>query len=414
MKKNRKDNSKSKEIRLNKALDEAAKTLNRKGITQTSLTEISKKLGVSRSALYYYFQDQEDLVFQCYRRTCERLTHHLNQSKQLFTETFDVIDSFVESSLGESESEFAVLSESAFLRNDQKDVIFKLYDGLRNNLAAIIEVGIKKGEIRNCHKELNASAIIGLISWVQKILPEKRFPLIDLIETVKSLLRYGVAANRVKPIEYTPFKLSPMKVLATQAFDQQVLNIARQEAFLCVASWLFNLKGVDATSLDEIANSLGVSKKLIYHNIGDKQRLVSECYRRAYNFYEEIGSLAQNYKGLRIDALSASAHALAEASIRTDICPFRPFTGLDGLTAAEKKKHRVADLHLTATYMDIYNLGLAEGSLRNFTQGTPAILALLPGTVEWLPKWLESFTDTERIIAPREMTELYRIGLRPI
>ena len=404
----------SKEIRLTRALDEAAKTLNTKGVSQTSLLEIAKRLGISRSALYYYFEDQEDLVFQCYRRTCEKLTIHLNQAKQRFTKTLDVVDAFIESVLAESEPEFAVLSESSFLRPDQRKIIFKLYDGLRNNLASILDAGKTKGEIRSCHSELAASTIIGLISWIERLLPEKDIPAQQLIETTKSLLRFGVAQDRSRLITYTPFQLSPSAVPAWQAFDQEVMAAAKQEAFLSAASWLFNLKGVDATSLEEIASRVGVSKKLIYHHVGDKHMLVSKCYRRAHEFYEDIGSRVLNYNGLRIDALNACAHALAEASLRSDICPFRPFTGIGGLTAAERKKHKAVDRHLTATYAEIYSQGVAEGSLRNITQGPPAVLALLPGAVEWLPKWIDSFSEVDRAIAPKELTELFGIGLSPV
>ncbi|MBN4075631.1 MAG: hypothetical protein COA71_08535 [SAR86 cluster bacterium] len=404
----------SREIKLIRALDEGAKALNRRGVSQTSLTEIAKRLGISRSALYYYFEDQQDLVFQCYRRSCEQLTLRLNEARRRSSGTFEAIEIFIESILNEDQPEFAVLSEPSFLRTDQRSMIFKLYDNLRTNLADILDEGINSKELRPCHSKLVASAIIGLISWITKIHQTRDLSRNDLIKTIKSMLHSGIAADRSAPIHYTPFTLSPMSVPAWQAFDQEVMLAARQEAFLSAASWLFNLKGVDATSLDEIAQRVGVTKKLIYHNIGDKQVLVDQCYRRAYNFYEDIGTRVHAYKGSRIDALSAAAHALAEASMRSDIAPFRPFTGLESQPKAVSKKLRESERHLTSLYLEIYKQGIAEGSLTKVDAGIPAMLLLLPGTVEWLPKWLESFSDADRARAPWELTELYRLGLRPL
>ena len=49
--------------RHERVLDEAARQLNAKGVSLTSLTEIAEKLGISRAAMYYYVEDREDLVF---------------------------------------------------------------------------------------------------------------------------------------------------------------------------------------------------------------------------------------------------------------------------------------------------------------------------------------------------------------
>ncbi|HEY0650576.1 TetR/AcrR family transcriptional regulator, partial [Phenylobacterium sp.] len=58
-------------------LDAAARHLNARGVSNTSLGEIAASLGVSRAALYYYIEDRDDLVFQCYRRACEAMARDL-------------------------------------------------------------------------------------------------------------------------------------------------------------------------------------------------------------------------------------------------------------------------------------------------------------------------------------------------
>lgn len=403
------DELSSRETKLIRILDEAAKTLNRKGLSQSSLAELAKRLGISRSALYYYFEDQEDLVFQCYRRACEQLSIQLNEARQYHSETLMVIEMFIKNVLGEHQPELAVLSEPAFLRDNQQKIIFKLYDSLRSSLADIIDEGINKNELRSCHSGLVASAIIGIISWIPKSRRSSTHP-IPTTDLINFMLKDGIAADRTSSIQYSPFTLHSMSVPAWQSYDQEVMARARQEAFLAAASWLFNMKGVDATSLDEIAQRVGVTKKLIYHNIGDKQKLVALCYQRSINFYDDIATRVLAYKGYRIDALTASVHALAEASIRCDIAPFRPFTGVESQPQAVNKKLRESSRHLTSTYSETYNQGVAEGSLRDM----PEVLSLLPAIAEWLPKWLDSFSDADRTKAPREMAELFRIGLRAL
>src|SRR4029450_2810471 len=59
-------------------LDEAARQLNTKGISQTALLDVAAALGLSRAAVYYYADDRQDLVLQCYRRACEALARDLS------------------------------------------------------------------------------------------------------------------------------------------------------------------------------------------------------------------------------------------------------------------------------------------------------------------------------------------------
>jgi len=53
-------------------LDRAAAHLNARGVSLASLSEVAKALGLTRAALYYYVEDRDDLVFQCYRPPVKR------------------------------------------------------------------------------------------------------------------------------------------------------------------------------------------------------------------------------------------------------------------------------------------------------------------------------------------------------
>src|SRR4051812_12862149 len=59
-------------------LDAAARRLNASGVSLASLSSVARALGLTRAALYYYVQDRDDLVFQCYRRACETMARDLD------------------------------------------------------------------------------------------------------------------------------------------------------------------------------------------------------------------------------------------------------------------------------------------------------------------------------------------------
>ena len=63
--------------RREQLLDQAARELNSKGISMTSLAAVADKLGFSRASLYYYVEDREDLMFQVYLRSSEIMARQL-------------------------------------------------------------------------------------------------------------------------------------------------------------------------------------------------------------------------------------------------------------------------------------------------------------------------------------------------
>src|SRR5689334_23309069 len=58
-------------------LEAAARQMNRRGVAATLLKDVAAELGVTRMALYRYAEDREDLVYQCYLRTCDVLAERL-------------------------------------------------------------------------------------------------------------------------------------------------------------------------------------------------------------------------------------------------------------------------------------------------------------------------------------------------
>jgi AcrR family transcriptional regulator len=224
------------------------------------------------------------------------------------------------------------------------------------------------------------------------------------------LLEDGVAAPGAGNSTYIPFDLSHRDVPVGQVFDAAALAAAKQEALLASASWLFNLKGIDATSLEEIAERVGVTKRVIYHNVGDKQTLVAACYRRSFRFHEGVEAQMTGYAGSRLEAFCASTHANAEASLREDIAPLAPLVNLEALPAEAHEAIQAAGERLLGRYLAAFAQGQAEGSMRQLP--SHAVLAMHPGLFQWLPKWFDTMSPAEREAAPRELAELTRLGLR--
>jgi AcrR family transcriptional regulator len=229
---------------------------------------------------------------------------------------------------------------------------------------------------------------------------------------VKTLIFQGVARDRKARLEYEPIVLDSLLISTNQVFDVALLARAKQEAILAAASWLFNLKGVDATSLEEIAARVGVTKKVIYHNIGDKEALVVACYLRTLDFAISLLERASDYSGDRLQVFCRLIHAHAEAKLREDIATLSTMPGLGMLPDPARWQVNDAASRLLEVAMALFRAGQAENSVRDLDVG--AVMSISPGAVDWIPKWLSADTAVRRSQIAREVATFCGIGLRPV
>src|SRR5271156_1149126 len=61
----------------------AAREFNAHGIGRASFSRIARDIGLTRAALYYYVKDRQDLVRQCYERTCEVMAGDLASAEAI-------------------------------------------------------------------------------------------------------------------------------------------------------------------------------------------------------------------------------------------------------------------------------------------------------------------------------------------
>jgi AcrR family transcriptional regulator len=402
--------------RRDQLLDEAARQLNARGVSLTSLTDVADMLGVSRAALYYYVDDREDMVFQVYRRSCEIMARHLGEAARSGRSAIEVIRGFVTETLDPDEPEIAALSEIGLLRPAERETVLALYEGIVARLASVLETGARAGEIRPCDYSIAARSIISLIYWIElggrwtvAVEPVDRHV---LVAALNDILENGVATDRTEVFDPPPMDLSPLLAKAIDAFDREALSEARRETILATASRLFNRKGVDTTSLDEIAAELGATKRTLYHYVGDKQALISACYARAWRIYLYIQEQSRVMEGSRILAWTVSIRAGSTAQQREDLEPLRPMVGFDALSAEGQAVVSANSRALSDGSGLLFEEAQREGSMRKID---PELLMLIiPGASSWLAKGLIAADPARQLEISNEIGDVLRLGLRTI
>lgn len=162
------------------------------------------------------------------------------------------------------------------------------------------------------------------------------------------------------------------------------------DSLLSVAARVFNERGYDGTSMEDLSRKLGITKSAIYHHVPSKQELLRLAVNRALDgLFARVAEL----DGLDGPAIERLEH-LVRGSVRvlTDQLPFvtlllrvRGNTEVERAALARRREfdHIVAELAGQA---------VAEGDLR--TDIEPATTArLLFGMVNSLIEWYKPRGD---------------------
>ncbi|MEV4600888.1 TetR/AcrR family transcriptional regulator [Amycolatopsis sp. NPDC049253] len=156
------------------------------------------------------------------------------------------------------------------------------------------------------------------------------------------------------------------------------------ESLLRVAVKLFNERGYDGTSMEDLSRKLGITKSAIYHHVPSKEELLRLSVDRALDGLFEVAASTEQLDGRAIDRLEHLVRG--SVLVLADRLPFVTLLlRVRGNTKVERSalaRRREFDRLVT----DLVKQAEAEGDVRPDID--PAVAArLLFGTVNSLIEW---------------------------
>ena len=136
------------------------------GYRQTSLDDVAEKLKITKPALYYYFQNKEEIYLECYRRGIALTQHNLDRIHAHAGSGLEKVAGFIHT--------YTVIIARDFgrflVRQDDRELSRKAQIEVRAekrkidaSLRSFIEQGIADGSIRPCNVRLVAFSVAGAI-----------------------------------------------------------------------------------------------------------------------------------------------------------------------------------------------------------------------------------------------------------
>jgi AcrR family transcriptional regulator len=393
-------------------LDRAAELFNLRGISATSVADLADTLKISRASLYYYIEDREDLVFQCYMRACE-LTAQDMAAAAVAPSGLERMLAFVRMALGPERPTVAVLSEIDILNGERARSVKHADDANIARLMGFIGEGVADGSMRACDAEVIAQAIIGMLSWAQLLPQWSSGGHMEALRTRTSqamtmLLTTGIATARGPRFECR-IDVEQFQRTLVNAFDRRESFSVKIDQVLAAASRQFNRNGIEATSIDAIAGALGVSKGVLYHYVTDKSDLVVRCYERAFDIYDQFVQVARREGGNGLERALINAHLNIQAHV-TSLSPLMPQPGFGAVPDARRTALLERGRRENRAVSDFLREGAADGSLVACEAGLVAHISA--GAFGWIPKWLKPDNGRSAFEVADEICTAIRNGLQ--
>lgn len=173
---------------------------------------------------------------------------------------------------------------------------------------------------------------------------------------------------------------SPFRTAAERAQERA----SKRDAVLLAAVRMFNRRGFHATSLDDVAASLGVTKPMIYHYLGTKDQVLFECLRNGLQQLRAAAEEAAAQPGSGLDRLRRFLCRYAECMM-DDFGRCVARTGDEILAPESRRQFRELKAEIDRMIRGMISEAAADGSARVADVKLTAFA--FAGALNWTAHW---------------------------
>jgi len=178
-------------------LQTAAHMFLESGYRKTSMSELAKRLSITKPALYYYFKNKEDILIECYREGIEGIEGSLDEAAVSHGDGLSKVRAYIEAyARGIAVADFgrcvAMLDDGELSIKARREVR-ELKRSMDASIRKYIEEGLADGSISPCNPKIAAFAIAGAVNWIGTwFKPEGEISPVEIAREFARLLTDGL------------------------------------------------------------------------------------------------------------------------------------------------------------------------------------------------------------------------------
>ena len=157
------------QLKKDAILSEAAALFNVKGYHATSLTEVADRLKFTKTAIYYYVKNKNDLLYHTYLRSLDEIAQATQDAETNGENGLEKLCQYVLSKAFVHPEASALLNEiDAIEDSKRRTELRKRLRGANKRIAQWIEEGVEDGSIAPCDPDLAGRFVMGAFNWMPR------------------------------------------------------------------------------------------------------------------------------------------------------------------------------------------------------------------------------------------------------
>ena len=183
---------------------------------------------------------------------------------------------------------------------------------------------------------------------------------------------------------------------------------AKRDAVLLAAVKIFNQQGFHSTSLDDVAQSLGISKPTIYHYLGNKEQVLLTCVEIGL---QQLIEAAKDVEKQSISGFEKLRRFLFLYGCRNldDFGRCVILTSDDALSKEGLAKFKALKRIVHEALLNIIQDAQADQSIRA-EHDAKILAATLTGAINWSAKWYDPQGALSKEETVQKMVDILTYG----
>lgn len=199
---------------------------------------------------------------------------------------------------------------------------------------------------------------------------------------------------------------SPFRTAEQREADRE----SKRLAVLTAAARMFNERGFHATSLDDVAASLSISKPTIYHYLGNKEQVLLGCLKIGLTELLEAAEAARQAPGNSADRLKNFLAHYAEFNLR-DFGRCVILTSESDMSAQNAALFRADKRRIHDMIRAMIEDGQRDGSIE--CEDANLLALTLAGALNWPARWFDPALGRDASELVRRMIDILASGFLP-
>jgi AcrR family transcriptional regulator len=192
--------------------------------------------------------------------------------------------------------------------------------------------------------------------------------------------------------------------------QKEAERAAKRDAVLRAAVRMFNERGFHATSLDDVAASLGISKRTIYHYLANKDQVLLECITIGLQQLLEAADQARSEPGNGRHRLTRFLRRYAEVNMDDfGRCVIR--TGAEALSPESMPRYRELKRQIDSALRAMIEQAVADGSIAPVDVKMAAFA--MAGALNWPARWHDPEGELPAAAIAQMLVDILARGFDP-